>query len=401
LIEVKYGSTNATLFVDRLRFVDLLSSTKLANFTHGHAHLLYGKHGIADGTNLTDRWEFSPAAEVPAPIAHLEKHERRKHIMKKLTRREFMRTSAAALAACGLTKVTACSSSGPRLLRPKPGLMPTRPLGSTGFDVGIFSLGGQAALETSGREALSEEIINRALDLGVNYIDTSAYYGGGRSERNIGRATESRRDSVFLATKTLARTYGQAMADLEQSLQNLRTDYVDLWQAHSLRVSSDLDTIFAPGGAYEAFQEAKEQGMARFIGVTGHYDPVVLATAIAAREFDTVLMALNAADVHYKSFIQQLLPQAAERNMGIIAMKIPARGRIFREGGLTTMQQALGYTLTHPVSTAIVGCSSVADVENNVELARNFTPLSDEEINHLEQLTAPYHRDAGWFKYDW
>jgi len=284
--------------------------------------------------------------------------------------------------------------------------MPTRPFGKTGYDVGIFSLGGQATLETPGQEDLSEEIINRALDLGVNYIDTSAYYGSeagqpGLSERNIGRATVTRRDKVFVATKTLARNYDGAMRDLEQSLTNLQTDQVDLWQLHNIRTINDLSLVFKPTGAMKALEQAKTEGTTRFIGLTGHYDPSVLNIMILDRDFDAVLMALNAADVHYNSFIQGTLPSAVQKEMGIVAMKIPARGRIFKEGGITTMEQALGYTLSLPVNTAIVGCSTVAEVEANVELARNFTPYSDDEMRELEALTESYYYEGGFFKWDW
>jgi aryl-alcohol dehydrogenase-like predicted oxidoreductase len=325
--------------------------------------------------------------------------------MKKVTRREFIKTGASFVAACGFT---ACDTTTepPPIEEAPPVLMPTRAFGKTGFDVGLFSLGGQAALETPGQENLSEEIIHRALDLGVNYIDTSAYYGGelaqhGLSERNIGQVMTSRRDDVFLATKTLGRTYDRAMRDLEQSLTNLQTDHVDLWQMHNIRTIDDFALIFTPNGAMKAFEQAKTEGTTRFIGVSGHYDPSVLNTLIGYAEFDTVLMALNAADIHYKSFIKLALPTAVQREMGIIAMKIPARGRLFQEGGITTMKQALGYTLTHPVSTAIVGCSSVADVENNVELARNFTPYSEDEMKELEALTASNHWEGGFFKWEW
>jgi aryl-alcohol dehydrogenase-like predicted oxidoreductase len=244
------------------------------------------------------------------------------------------------------------------------------------------------------------------LDLGVNYIDTSAYYGGGLgehglSERNIGRAIKDRRPDVFVATKSLNRGYDGAMRDLEQSLQNLQTDYVDLWQIHNMRTQYDLNAILAPTGALQAFQQAKTEGTARFIGISGHYDPSVLAGAIISADFDAVLMALNAADIHYKSFIQLTLPLAVERGMAVVAMKVPARGRIFREDGLTTMKQALGYTLTHPVSTAIIGCSSVVDVEENVKLAKSFEPFSDDEMRHLEDLTASYYREGAFFKYEW
>jgi aryl-alcohol dehydrogenase-like predicted oxidoreductase len=265
----------------------------------------------------------------------------------------------------------------------------------------LFSLGGQAALETSGQEAASEQIIDRALDLGVNYLDTSAAYGGGRSERNIGRVMSTRRDLVFLATKSLQRTYDGAMADLERSLTNLQTDHVDLWQIHNVRTDSDLSAIFGSNGAISAFERARTEGTARFIGVTGHYDPGVLRVAMESYDFDAVLMAVNAADVHYRSFIIGALPTAVTQNVGIVAMKIPARGRLFRAGGVETMQQALGYTLTHPISTAIIGCSTVTEVEANVRLANAFTPLGSNEMSSIEALTAPYYREGAWFKFEW
>jgi len=325
--------------------------------------------------------------------------------MKKVTRREFIQTGATFVAAWGLTSCDE-TTTPPLVEELPPVLMPTRPFGKTGYDVGIFSLGGQATLETPGEEDLSAEIINRALDLGVNYIDTSAFYGSeggqpGLSERNIGRATNSRRDDVFIATKTLARDYDGAMRDLERSLTNLQTDQVDLWQAHNIRTINDFAQFFSSTGAIKAFDQAKTEGTTRFIGVTGHYDPSVLGTMIDYRDFDAVLMALNAADIHYNSFVELALPTAVQKEMGIVAMKIPARGRIFKEGGITTMEQALGYTLTLPVSTAIVGCSTVAEVEDNVELARNYTPYSDDEMKELEALTESYYWEGGFFKWQW
>jgi aryl-alcohol dehydrogenase-like predicted oxidoreductase len=325
--------------------------------------------------------------------------------MKRFTRREFIKASTSLVAACGIAEVAGCGdSTKPEVEEPK--TMPTRPLGATGFNVGIFSLGGQAALETPGQEDLAEEIINRALDLGVNYIDTSAYYGThlgepGLSERNIGRAIASKRDSVFIATKTLERLEDNALADLDRSLENLQTDHVDLWLLHNVRTSGDVNNILWTRGAYRALEQAKSEGKARFIGLSGHYNPTVLRSLFMQREFDAVLMAVNAADVHYNSFINIALPEAVERGMGIIAMKIPARGRLFQEGGITTMEQALGYVLTQPVSTAIVGCSSVADVEENVELAKNFKPYSEEELAHLEDLTASNYSEGSFFKFEW
>lgn len=279
--------------------------------------------------------------------------------------------------------------------------MPVRPLGRTGHNVALFSLGGQATLEQSGTDRLSEEIIHRALDWGVNYIDTAAAYGRGVSERYIGNVMRSRRKEVFLASKTHNRTYDGSMRLLEQSLRNLQTDHLDLWQLHNVRTQDDLDRIFSPQGAIKALEKAREEGTVRFLGITGHYDPFVLRKAIEEYPFDTILMALNAADKHNKSFIEHLLPVAVEKKLGIIGMKIPARGRIFREDGITSMETAMRYVLTLPVSTIIVGISTLQELEDNIRYARRFRPMTEVEMRQTEDLTKPYFADATWFKSSW
>lgn len=279
--------------------------------------------------------------------------------------------------------------------------MPTRPLGRTGHDVRLFSLGGQSTLEEDGRDREAAEIIHRAIDLGVNYIDTAAMYGGGISQKYIGEAMRTRRKEVFLATKTHSRSYDGSMRYLEESLRSLRTDRIDLWQLHNVRTDDDLERIFAKDGALRALEKAREEKTVRFLGITGHYDPLVLRTAIERHPFDTILMALNAADRHRRSFIDTLLPTAVEKKMGIIGMKIPARGRMFREGGIRSMEQAMRYVLTLPVSTVIVGIDDLAQLEENVAIARRFTPMSATESREAEALTKSYYADASWFKQSW
>jgi aryl-alcohol dehydrogenase-like predicted oxidoreductase len=298
-----------------------------------------------------------------------------------------------------------------------PKAMPTRNLGRTGYRVGIFSLGGQAAVEQPDNEAVAVPIVEKALDIGVNYIDTSARYGGAErwSERYIGQVMKRRRSEAFLATKTHDRTRDGSLKLLEKSLQLLQTDHVDLWQIHNLSKKEEVEQIFAPDGAVQALVKAREQGMVRFIGVTGHADPEVLAEAIRRFPFDTVLMAVNAADAHHLSFEKDLLPLAVEKEMGIIGMKIPARGRILsswtppppeqqRPGqvatrpGTITMKEALRFVLSLPVSTVIVGCDSVAQVEENVQIARAFTPLSATQMAELAARTEPVKRQALFFR---
>jgi len=278
--------------------------------------------------------------------------------------------------------------------------MPERPFGRTGHRVRLFSLGGQATLEQDGRRDDAVAIIDRAIDLGVNYIDTAAAYGRGVSQQYIGEVMATRRREVFLATKTHNRTRDGSLRLLEQSLTSLQTDQLDLWQLHNITRTEQLDQVFGPGGAIEALQEAREQGMVRFLGITGHYDPAVLLDGIARFDFDTILMALNPADPHHLPFAADLLRTANEKQMGIIAMKIPARGRLFREGGLTSMQDAMQWVLTHPVSTVIVGCDTVAQLEENVQIAQAFEPLGQDELARVSGLVAPYALDAAFFKRD-
>jgi hypothetical protein len=279
--------------------------------------------------------------------------------------------------------------------------MSTRPLGKTGHRVSLFSLGGQATLEESGRDEEALTIINRAIDLGVNYIDTAAAYGSGVSETYLGKVMKQRRKEVFLASKTHARSYDGSMRLLERSLKQLQTDHLDLWQLHNVRTQDDLDKIFAKEGAIKALEKARDEKMVRFLGITGHHDPFILRKGIEQYPFDSILMALNAADKHNASFIDNLLPVAVEKKMSIVGMKVPARGRIFRENGVANMEQAMRYVLTLPVSTIIVGISVPKELEENVQIAKRFKPYTNDEMAELERLTKPYYSDASWFKEMW
>lgn len=285
--------------------------------------------------------------------------------------------------------------------------MPTRNLGKTGYKVGIFSLGGQAAIERARNEDVAVPLIEKALDLGVNYIDTSSIYGGPErwSEQYVGKVMKRRRAETFLATKTKERTRDGSMRMLETSLKLLQTDHIDIWQLHDIGTMTDIDQIFARGGAMEALLAARDQKIVRYLGITGHYRPDALMEAIHRHPFDTILMAVNAADPHHYSFSEQLLPLAVEKQMGIIGMKIPARGRMLssweppsldaqkhswegmavqtQKPGTLTMREAMYFTLSKPVSTVIVGCDSIMQLEENVQLARDFTPLNDKQSTEL------------------
>jgi hypothetical protein len=339
-------------------------------------------------------------------------------------RRAFLKLGGAAAAglvgqaAVGQTAETTAAPHNPSTAPP----MPQRNLGRTGYKVGIFSLGGQAALERPHNEAMAVPIVERALDLGINYIDTSSIYGGPErwSEQYIGTVMKRRRAQTFLASKTRERTRDGSLRMIEQSLKLLQTDHLDLWQLHDVGLMEDVDKIFAKGGAMEALIEAREQKMVRYLGVTGHFRPDALMETIRRHPFDTILMALNAADPHHFSFMEQLLPLAVEKQMGIIGMKVPGRSRLLAswtpppieqqrhswEGaviattpGPLTMREAMFYSLSHPVSTVIVGCDSIAQLEENVQIAREFTPLSQHQRASVSERAEPVSKQALFFRF--
>jgi aryl-alcohol dehydrogenase-like predicted oxidoreductase len=342
-------------------------------------------------------------------------------------RREFLKAggavTAALLAPAAIAAEAAKSMPGLPSNPVTPSAMPTRNLGKTGYKVGLFSLGGQASLEKANNFDVAVPIVERALDLGVNYIDTSSIYGGPErwSEQYVGKVMAHRRHEAYLATKTKERTRDGSMRMIEKSLQLLQTDHVDLWQLHDVGTQYDIDQIFAKGGAMEALLEMREQKVVRHLGLTGHYRPEALMEGIHRFPFDAILMAMNAADPHHYSFNEQLLPLAVEKQMGIIGMKIPGRSRLLTswnpppieqqkhswEGmtfqttspGTLTMREAMYYTLSRPVSTVIVGCDTIAQLEENVHLAREFTPLSDGQATTLVAKAEPVAKPSLFFRF--
>jgi uncharacterized protein len=342
-------------------------------------------------------------------------------------RRDFLKAGGAVAAA--LVAPASVLADSKRPLPPLPSnpvtlkAMPTRNLGRTGYKVGIFSLGGQAALEKPNNFDAAVPIIERALDLGVNYIDTSSIYGGPDrwSEQYVGKVMAKRRNEAFLATKTKERTRDGSMRMIDRSLELLDTDHVDLWQLHDVGTQYDVDLIFAKGGAMEALLEMQQQKVVRYLGITGHYRPEALMECIHRHDFDCILMAMNAADSHHYSFNEKLLPLAVEKQMGIIGMKVPGRGRLLSswnppaveqqkhswEGmtiqtttpGTLSMKEAVYYTLSRPVSTVIIGCDSTAQLEENVQLARDFTPLSPSQEQELVAKAEPVAKPSLFFRF--
>jgi aryl-alcohol dehydrogenase-like predicted oxidoreductase len=264
-------------------------------------------------------------------------------------------------------------------------LLPQRPLGKTGVEVSIYGLGGLYTLSKHVQHEKAAEIINRAIDLGVNYIDTSAGYGTGASELNIGLVMKERRDEVFLATKSHNYTYDGTMELVKQSLRRLQTDHIDLYQHHYVGGIGQLEQLQQKHSARQAFERLRDEGKVRFIGVTGH-SPRVLADALEDYPYDCALIILNAARAEMKDpeDLDRFFRIAQEKEVGVIAMKVVARGKLIERG--LDIRQLLPYVLSYPVSTAIAGISDIAHLEENVSVASAFKQLGEEQMTQIEAL---------------
>ncbi|MEL6788283.1 MAG: aldo/keto reductase [Cyanobacteria bacterium J06607_15] len=315
----------------------------------------------------------------------------------KNSRRNFLLGSVAAATVIGgkaLTKKTGSASSSTI------NSMPERVLGKTQINLPIFGLGGagQTPISQGDAEAESIALIEKALELGIKYYDTAASYGP--SEERFGKVLPAYRDRIYLNSKTAARDYDGAWQELERSLKRLQTDYLDSWQLHHVSFIDELDTIFSNNGAIKAVEEAKEQGLIKFSGITGHHEPEVIAEGLRRYNFDTTLISLNAADVHHpRPFSRTVLPIAQERNVGVIAMKVPAYGKLFKPGLLSGMEQAMGYSLSLPgVHCCIIAAENPEQLESNVAVARSYTPLDTAQMTQIEQLTTNAGENGAFFR---
>lgn len=266
----------------------------------------------------------------------------------------------------------------------KPGDIPKRKFGKTGVEVTVIGMAGGRLAMISPEEA--RQVVRRAWELGVNFFDNARSYWDGRSEEVFGEVLAPVRKLIFLTTKTTARTRRGAEAELEASLKALRTDYVDLWQVHALGEMREIEQILAPGGAIEAFEAAKKAGKCRFIGVSAHQDPDVLAEMLRRYDgFDSVFMPLHAAEPAYLSFEQKVLPLATARNLGIQAMKTFANARLM---SVLSARECLSYALNLPISTVVVGAITLGQIEDDARFAREFRPLTAAEVERLRKRAA-------------
>lgn len=269
--------------------------------------------------------------------------------------------------------------------------IPKRRLGKTGLEVTILGLGGEGILRSYGNDREADELINTALDLGINYMESARAYAS--SEVYYGRALKGRRKDIYLASKSHARDKAGALIHLHESLENMRTDYLDIWQVHDVRTEDDIAAIFGPGGAIEAFREAKEKGLARFIGITGHHDPAILKKCLGLFDFDTVMMPVNPAEPANRPFIEEIYPVAGAKDMGVIGMKVYLRGAVEAPKKLLFC-----YALTQPITTAVIGCDSVEQLRENAGIASEFTKLQLKEVQRVNQFFSTIARQVMYYK---
>jgi len=307
-----------------------------------------------------------------------------------ITRRKFIESTTLLAAMGGSTAMAQTNSSD---------AIPQRPLGRTGVNVSIIGLGGY---HLGSAKDLSEakQIVDQAIDAGINFFDNAWDYHDGASEEWLGAALDGKRDKVVLMTKvcTHGRDKQVAMRMLEESLKRLRTDHLDVWQIHEVIYENDPDLIFKADGAAEALTLAKQQGKVRFVGFTGHKDPNIHLKMLAHNfPFDTVQMPLNCLDGGFRSFEQHVLPELNRREIAPLGMKsMGGSGELIRHG-VVTAEEALRYAMSLPVAVTISGMESIEVLQQNLAIAKGFKPLSAEQMQHLRERCR-WHGSDGRFE---
>jgi len=292
-------------------------------------------------------------------------------------RRDFVRSAALGVAASQMATAA--------------GQLPRRKLGKTGLEVTVLGLGGgRVGSLDSGEQAA--DVIHRCLDLGINYFDTAAAGAYGLSQMRYGLALKDHRDKIIYGTKTRHRTFEHSQLDLNQSLSLLKTDHIDLYQIHNVMSDEDIKQIFAPRGLMEMIEKAKKEGKIRFVGCTGHTDPGVMNRILERYNFDTVLVPLSVTDgaaATEKSFEKTTLPLARKQGIGVIAMKTLGVGAILRDN-VASLDEAMSYVLSLPISVAIMGCDAVDQVNADIRAAANYKPLGSSAMEDLRRRASRF-----------
>ncbi len=302
-----------------------------------------------------------------------------------MNRREFVKLSTTAALVSKLPSELLAESGQNEI--------PRRALGKTGEKVSMVGLGG-SHIGQQKDESDSIRIIRTALDSGMNFLDNCWDYHDGQSEIRMGKALrDGYRQKAFLMTKIDGRDKKTAAQQIDESLKRLQTDHVDLMQVHEVIRMSDPDQVFSDNGAIHALIDARKAGKIRFIGFTGHKNPEVHLKMLKVADahnfaFDTVQMPLNVMDAHFESFGKKVLPVAVDKKMGILAMK-PIGGKVIMESKTVTATECLHYAMNLPTSVVITGCDSLPILQQALQAARSFKPMSEKEVAALLAKTAP------------
>lgn len=276
------------------------------------------------------------------------------------------------------------------------GEVPRRKFGKTNVVVSALALGGHTFARAKTKEE-SIRIVQEAVDNGITFMDNAWDYHDGRSEELMGEALQGRRDQVFLMTKVCShgRDKKVALKQLDDSLRRLKTDHLDLWQIHEVVYENDPDLHFAPGGAVEALTEAKQQGKVRFIGFTGHKSPAIHKKMLShGFPFDAVQMPLSGFDATFRSFEREILPLLLKQGIAPIGMKSLNGTADAIKKGVVTAEEAIRYAMSLPVTTTVSGMDSLEILRKNLQIARNFIPMSKEEKDAYRKKCAAYASDG-------
>ena len=274
----------------------------------------------------------------------------------------------------------------------------TRFFGRRGQAVTQVGLGGEGVLRTSGRTSEAFAVIEEAAVQGIAYFDSARAYAGSESYYGtFWRKHLDLRPKIFQTSKSASRDKAGAMADLKHSLATMGIDHLDLWQIHDIRTLEDIEEVEGPGGALEAFTEAKDTGLAKFIGVTGHHDPNVLEQAVKSWPVDTVLMPVNPIEAVLGGFLDSVIAAAEDRGIAIIGMKVLGASHYIRRDASITPELLIRFALSQRITTAIVGCSSPKEVQALAKVGEDFEPMSEGELKKLIELFRPYARELAFY----
>ncbi|HEY3915205.1 MAG TPA: aldo/keto reductase [Verrucomicrobiae bacterium] len=282
-----------------------------------------------------------------------------------------------------------------------PAGIPLRKLGRADAQISALGCGGHHLGDLKNIDD-AIQLVREAVDGGITFFDNCWEYWNGKSENILGRGIKGRRDKVFLMTKvcTHGRSGRLAMEMLEQSLRRLQTDHLDLWQIHGVVYDNDPELAYAKGGVIEALDNAKRSGKTRFVGFTGHKDPAIHLKMIKMGfPFDTVQMPLNPFDANFFSFEKEVLPEVNRRGMAALGMKSMCGTADPVKKGIIKPEELLRYAMSLPVATTISGMDSLEVLHKNLELARNFKPMSESEMEDLRQRCAPPAADGRFEPY--